>query len=160
MRVLVANGRIASIGPEATLKPPRGVEVLDGRGKYLIPGLWNMHVHLGSYESGKKALAAYLAQRVAAVRDMGSPLDDILKPRQDGHDGTILAPTLVVAGPILQGPLPFPMPMFASVLSEAEARAEVTTLKTWGVDFIKMQDAIPHDLFLAVADQARKEHIS
>jgi hypothetical protein len=119
-----------------------------------------MHVHLGSYESGKKALAACLAQDVTGVREMGSPLDDILKLRQDGHDGTILAPTLVVAGPIIQGPLPFPMPMFVSVPSEAEAGAEVTTLKTRGVDFIKIQDAIPHDLFLAVADQAGKEDIS
>ncbi len=90
---------------------------------------------------------------------MASPLEDILKLRQDSADGKILAPTLVAAGPIIQGPLPFQMPMFVSVQTEAEARAEVTTLKTRGVDFIKIQDAIPHDLYLAVADQARKEHL-
>jgi imidazolonepropionase-like amidohydrolase len=157
--ILITDGRIASIGSEKALKPPDGIEILDGRGKFLIPGLWNMHVHLGSYETGKKALIAYLAQGVTGVRDMASPLEDILKLRQDSADGKILAPTLVAAGPMIQGPLPFQMPMFVSVQTEAEARAEVTTLKTRGVDFIKIQDAIPHDLYLAVADQARKEHL-
>ena len=159
MSVLISGGHITSIGPNAKMKPPKGIEVLDGHGKYLIPGLWNMHVHLGSYEAGKRFLSAYLAEGVTGVRDMGSPLDDILKLRQESLDGTIIAPTLVVAGPIIQGPLPFQMPVFVSVRNEAVAREQVKTLKTRGTDFIKVQDAIPYDLYLAVADEARRDHI-
>jgi len=66
---------------------------------------------------------------------------------------------LIVAGPMIQGPLPFQMPVFVSVRNEAAARGEVKTLKTRGVDFIKVQDAIPYDLYLAVAGGARREHI-
>src|SRR5215471_21650129 len=77
MSLLVSNGRIAAIGRAARMKAPAAAEIIDGHGKYLMPGLWNMHVHLGSYSDGKRALAAFLAEGVTGVRDMGSPLDDI-----------------------------------------------------------------------------------
>lgn len=157
--VLISNGRIAAIGPVARVKAPQNAEILDGRGKYLIPGLWNMHVHLGAYADGKRALAAFLAQGVTGLRDMGSPLDDILRLRQETNDGTILGPTMVVSGPLIQGPLPFQMPVFISVKDVAAARETVDMLHRRGVDFIKVQDAIPHDIYVAVATQARIDQI-
>jgi imidazolonepropionase-like amidohydrolase len=78
MSLLISNGHIAAIGPASRVKAPANAEILDGRGKYLIPGLWNMHVHLGAYANGKRALSAFLAEGVTGLRDMGSPLDDIL----------------------------------------------------------------------------------
>src|SRR5712692_4167028 len=104
MSVVISNGRITTIG--LNVKSPPNPIVLDGTGKYLIPGLWNMHAHLGAYADASRALSNYLAQGVTGIRDMGSPLDDILRLRRDTDDGTILAPHLVVAGPIVQGPLP------------------------------------------------------
>lgn len=157
--LLIANGRITSIGPSARLKAPANAEILDGRGKYLILGLWNMHVHLGSYTDGKRAVSAFLAQGVTGLRDMGSPLDDILRLRQETNDGTILGPRMVVSGPIIQGPLPFQMPLFISVKDVSAARATVDMLYGRSVDFIKVQDAIPHDIYVAVAKQARLDHI-
>jgi imidazolonepropionase-like amidohydrolase len=159
MSVLISSGRIAAIRPAAQMKAPANAEILDGRGKYLIPGLWNMHVHLGAYEDGKRALAAFLAEGITGVRDMGSPLDDILRLRQETNDGTIPGPRMAVAGPIIQGPLPFQMPVFISVKDVTEARATVDMLHRRGVDFIKVQDAIPHDIYVAVATQARLDHI-
>jgi imidazolonepropionase-like amidohydrolase len=159
MSVLISNGFIVAIGPASKIKATQDTEVLDGHGKYLIPGLWNMHVHLRAYADGKRNLSAFLDQGVVGVRDMGSPLEDILRLRQETNDGTILGPRMMVAGPIIQGPLPFQMPVFLSVKDPAEGRQTVQMLKNRGVDFIKVQDAIPHDIYVAIADQARLEHI-
>src|SRR5260370_1510111 len=114
MSILISNGRIQSIRSVSKLKEPEDVSILDGRGKYLIPGLWNMHVHLGGYSDGKRAVADFLAEGVTGVRDMGSPLDDILRLRKETADSTIIGPELVVAGPLIQGPLPFLRPVFVS----------------------------------------------
>jgi hypothetical protein len=118
-----------------------------------------MHVHLGAYADGKRDLAAFLAQGVTGLRDMGSPLDDILRLRQGTNDGTILGPRMVVSGPIVQGPLPFQMPVFISVKDVADAQVTVDMLHRRGVDFIKVQDAIPHEIYVAVAKQARIDQI-
>src|SRR6266478_2595749 len=139
MSLLISDGHIADIGPAARVKAPANAEILDGRGKYLIPGLWNMHVHLGAYADGKRALSAFLAEGITSVRDMGSPLDDILRLRQETNDGTILGPRMAVAGPLMQGPLPFQMPVFISVKDASAARSTVNMLQRRGVDFIKVQ---------------------
>jgi hypothetical protein len=159
MSLVVVDGRIAAIGPATRVRVPANADILDGSGKYLIPGLWNMHVHLGAYADGKAVMSTLLAQGITGVRDMGSPLDDILRLRQETSDGTIPGPRMVVAGPLVQGPLPFQMPVFISVKDAAAARATVDMLQKRGVDFIKVQDAIPHDIYFAVADQARIDHI-
>src|SRR5207245_8395855 len=70
MSVLISDGRIAVIGPATRVKANANAEVLEGRGKYLIPGLWNMHVHLGAYADGKAALPKLLAQGITGARDM------------------------------------------------------------------------------------------
>jgi hypothetical protein len=159
MSILISNRHIQTIRSTSDLKPPANALIVEGHGKYLIPGLWNMHAHLGSYEDGKRALAQYLGEGVTGIRDMGSPLDDILRLRRETDDGTTLGPHLVVAGPIVQGPLPFQMPVFISVKDIPEARQTVQMLKTKGVDFIKVQDAMPHDIYVAVAGEARDSHI-
>jgi imidazolonepropionase-like amidohydrolase len=159
MSLLIADGRIQSIRRLSKLKGPVGAVIIDGRGKYLIPGLWNMHVHLGSYADGSRALSDFLAEGVTGVRDMGSPLDDIVRLRKDTADSTIIGPELVIAGPIIQGPLPFQMPVFISVNDPLAARQAVDMLHARGVDFIKVQDAIPHDIYMAVAQEARKDGI-
>jgi imidazolonepropionase-like amidohydrolase len=160
MSVLIANGRIQSMLPASKFKEPAEAVVIDGRGKFLIPGLWNMHVHLGSYADGGHALTDFLAQGVTGVRDMGSPLDDILRLRKDTADATIVGPELVVAGPIIQGPLPFEMPVFISAKDASAARQAVDLLRARGVDFVKVQDAIPHDVYVAVAEEAHKDGLS
>jgi hypothetical protein len=159
MAVLISDGRIVALGLASAVKVPANAEVVDAHGQYLIPGLWNMHIHLGSYPDGKLALSAYLAQGVTGLRDMGSPLDDVLQLRKETDEGTILGPHLVVAGPIVQGPLPFKMPLFLSVKDSTEARRTIDMLRARGVDFIKVQDAMPHDIYAAVADEAHHEHI-
>jgi len=92
MAVLISDGRIAALGPVAAVMAPANADVVDAHGKYLIPGLWNMHVHLGAYTDGKLAISAYLAQGITGLRDMGSPLEDVLQLRKETDEGTILGP--------------------------------------------------------------------
>jgi imidazolonepropionase-like amidohydrolase len=157
MSILIIDGQIRGIARSSRLRIPENAQVLDAQGKYLIPGLWNMHVHLGSYADGKRSFADYLAEGVTGVRDMGSPLEDILRLRKETAQGAIVGPELVVVGPIVQGPLPFQMPVFISVKDPSAARQTVDMLRSSGVEFIKIQDAIPHDIYLAVAEQSRKD---
>jgi Amidohydrolase family len=159
MSVLISGERITAIAPATQVKAPPNVQIIDSHNRYLIPGLWNMHVHLGTYSDSKIALSKLLAQGITGVRDMGSPLDDILRLRQEANAGSILGPRMVAAGPIIQGPLPFQMPVFISVKDTAAARDTVNILQRRGVDFIKVQDAIPRDIYEAVASQSRIDHI-
>ncbi|MBI3490563.1 MAG: amidohydrolase family protein [Acidobacteria bacterium] len=116
-----------------------------------------MHVHLGGYDSGKKTFGQLLASGIVGVRDMASPVEEILRLRTETRNGTLLGPAMVVAGPILQGPLPFTVPaLVRSVADGAEARRTVDNLKAQGVDFIKVGDTLPHDVYFAIADESRR----
>lgn len=159
MSLVVVDGRIIALGRTRTVRVPKGAEVIDARGKFLIPGLWDMHIHSGGYEIGKKYLPGLIANGITGVRDMGTPLDEILRLRKEVDGGMIPGPRMAIAGPLVQGPLPFTMPVFISVTSEAEAKQTVVSLKERGVDFIKVQDALPRDLYLAMAAEAKRQKI-
>lgn len=156
---MIAEGRISAVGPASQVNIPKDAQVVSAEGKFLTPGLWNMHLHAGSYEDAKKALPGLLAKGITGVRDMGAPLDDVVRLRGETGNGILLGPRLVVSGPLLQGPLPFQMPLLLSVNSKVEARQTVSRLKARGVDFVKVQDTLPRDLYLAIADQAKREHL-
>src|SRR3954465_7469463 len=81
--VLMTGDRITAVGRTGKVGIPAGTSVIDLAGKFVIPGLWDMHVHLGSYEDGKKTLARLAEYGITGVRDMASPLDDILRLRRD-----------------------------------------------------------------------------
>ena len=75
MSVVIEAGRIAAIGPAARTPVPAGADVFDGRGKYVIPGLWDMHVHL-SWTTGS-AIPVLIANGVTGVRDLGGTLGQL-----------------------------------------------------------------------------------
>ncbi|MBI3650754.1 MAG: amidohydrolase family protein [Acidobacteria bacterium] len=156
MTVIIAGDRIAALGKTGKVSLPKRAEIIDATGKFLIPGLWDMHVHSGGYENGKKNFPLLLASGITGVRDMGTPLEEILNLRAEIAEGKILAPRLIAAGPLVQGPLPFQNPIFISVNNQAEARQTVAFLKKRGVDFIKVQDAITRDLYFALADESKR----
>ena len=115
-----------------------------------------MHVHLSGLDAGTRAGPAFIANGVTGVRDMGSPLDEILTLRHRWRNASPSGPRLVAAGPILQGALPFELPLIRSVGNPAEARAAVDDLHRAGVDFIKVGDTVPPDAYRALADHARR----
>ncbi|MGH7637981.1 MAG: amidohydrolase family protein [Gemmatimonadaceae bacterium] len=150
MRVRVSGARITSIERDPGGQSPAGIATVDGRGKFLMPGLTDMHVH--QLTSAAQHLL-HVATGVTTVRDMvGFPW--LLQWRdRTARDGW-LAPTMYVAGPIIGAAR---MGMYAHVVgSEVEARRAVQEHHAAGYDFIKVHNALPRPLFLAVTDEARK----
>lgn len=157
--VLIRGRHIIRIGSSLRVHPPAGATIIDGSGRYLIPGLWNMHLHAGNYAKARSALPTLLSQGVTGVRDMGAPPADIVRLRDEIELGALAGPRLVVAGPLVQGYLPFDSPMMTKIDRPFGANSAITRLKRARVDFIKIHDAIPEAVYRAVAAAARGEHI-
>jgi imidazolonepropionase-like amidohydrolase len=115
-----------------------------------------MHVHIGGYEEGTKLLPRLVAYGITGVRDMASPLDDILRLRRESADGTLLGPQIVAAGPILQRPLPFRTPPLVRTVTDADAKQVVDDLQAKGVDFIKVGDTLTRDAYFGIASEAKR----
>src|SRR5688572_1944585 len=95
--VTIRDGIIASV--TAGGAPPAGARRVDGQGKYLIPGLWDMHAH--HQMTGEASLPLFVANGVTGTRDMGADLDVILPLRQRAASGRILGPRIIASGPML-----------------------------------------------------------
>jgi hypothetical protein len=150
---VVINGRtITAVTPGGA--PPAGAQTVDGLGKFLIPGLWDMHAHVQG--SGEPWLQLYAANGVTGIRDMGADLDFILAMREATASGRVLGPEVIAAGPILDDP-PADWPLRLRVRNEAEGRAAVQLLKRRGVDLIKVHNYTPRDAFFGIADEARRQ---
>src|ERR1051325_3052546 len=128
---------------------------IDGRGKFLIPALWDMHVHL----PGEAALAELLRWGVCGVRDMGNELPDLVALRRRVESRQLAGPRLIVCGPQLAGPPHTPTASRRIVGNAAEAEGAVRELEAQGVDFIKVWEGIPRDAFFAIARAARAERL-
>jgi len=152
--VVVDGTTIASVTPNG--KAPSNALVVNGDGKFLIPGLWDMHAHTEG--SGEAWLPLYVANGVTGIRDMGSALDYILRLRDATASGRLLGPRMFVAGPILDD-APGDWPFRMRVKTADEGRAAVRLLKQRGVDLIKVHDHTPPPVFYAVADEAQRQHL-
>jgi len=149
MTVVVQDGRIVSVGNNSPA--PRGAEIVDGRNRFLIPGLWDMHVHL-SYARAS-ALPAFVANGVIGVRDMGSDLGEIDRWRGQIDEKALVGPVIVRAGPMLNG---MEFNRYQLVVADAaEGRAAVRTLHKVGVDFIKLHRRTSREAYFGIAEEAR-----
>jgi imidazolonepropionase-like amidohydrolase len=156
LTVLIEGNQISAIGKTGAVRVPADAQRVDGRAKFLIPGLWDMHVHLGAYDGAAKALPRFVAYGITGVRDMASPVDDIVRLRRDSAGGTLLGPQILAAGPILQRPLPFRLPPFVRTVTDADARSAVDELHENGVDFIKVGDTLTRNAYFAIAEQSTR----
>jgi imidazolonepropionase-like amidohydrolase len=160
--VRIDGERIADVSPAASARIPAGARIVDGSGRFLMPGLWDMHIHsfFGDWVPGGRevTLPLLLAHGVTGARDMGSDLDPILTARADVAEGRLLGPRLVVAGPMLDGPKS-PFPASIKLSTPDEGRRAVAMLQERGVDFIKIQSYVPRDVYFAVADECRRRRI-
>ena len=159
MTVIVVGRRIASIGKSATAAIPANARVVAGQGKYLIPGLWDMHVHeiFGDWlpEDEKITPLLFVANGITGVRDMGGDLEPLKKWRARAASGDMIAPRMVISGPMLDGREPR-FPSSIPVIDAASGRRAVDDLAKAGADFIKIQSLIPRDGYFAAADEAKK----
>ena len=159
--VAIRGGRIASITATGAGPEPAGQRI-DGSGKFLIPGLWDMHVHLafGDWFPGARdiVLPLFIANGVTGVRDMGSDLAPVLEWRRAIGAGTLTGPRIVTSGPMLDGPKPR-FPASIAITTPEDGRRAVRDLQKQGADFIKFQSLIPRDAVFAIADEAKKRGI-
>lgn len=149
--VLTQGNRITAIGPNVAI--PRGTSRLSGKGKFLIPGLWDMHTH--HQGTGAECLDLFVAKGVVGTRDMGGDADFILPLRERVNSGSLFGPEIVAAGPIVDD-APASFPYRIRVRNEQEAVKAVHDLKGLGVDFIKVHDHTPREVFFAIAAEAPK----
>lgn len=152
--VVITNGTITAVARNGSL--PRGAQRVDGRGKFLIPGLWDMHAHIEGSEKGW--LPLYVANGVAGIRDMGADLDFILEMRDATATGRTMGPRIIAAGPILDD-APGDWPFRMRVRNADDARTAVRLLKNRGVDLVKVHNNTPRDAFFAIVDEARQQHL-
>jgi len=161
--VIVRDGKIEEVGNSRGGMGGKlsGVHV-DGSGKFLIPGLWDMHVHMvfgDWFPRGKDVtLPLFIANGVTGVRDMGGEVEVLQQWRKEINAGTLIGPRMVISGPMLDGPQPR-FPSSLAITTPDDGRRAVDDLKQRGVDFIKLQSLIPREAVFAVAEEARKQGI-
>jgi imidazolonepropionase-like amidohydrolase len=154
MTVTIADGRISDLQPSGTAVPPSSARVIDATNKFLIPGLWDMHVHW--YDT--HLLGLFLANGVTGIRVMwGMPLH--LEWRANVNAGTSAGPRVFAASAIFDGPNPV-WPQSTVVSNAAEAKAAVATAKQAGYDFIKVYNRLPRDAYFAIADESARQGLS
>jgi imidazolonepropionase-like amidohydrolase len=130
--------------------------VIDGRGKFLIPGLWDMHVHT-TMPGGRDVLKLYIANGVTGVRDMASNWPEISAWRAEIARGSLIGPRILTSGPYLEGgDVPIPHLL---VKTPADAAPAVDSLITLGVDFIKVHGQLTRESYFAIARAARARRI-
>jgi imidazolonepropionase-like amidohydrolase len=162
--VVVSATRIVQVFGPKQFGPPSGARVIDGSGKFLIPGLWDMHVHtaFGDWFPGGREiiLPLFIANGITGVRDMGGDASVLRESRSQIQAGKLIGPRMVYSGPMLDGYLPdgknLRFPSSIPVTSPGDARAAVDALVDQQVDFIKVQSLLSLNSYLAAADEAHK----
>lgn len=135
--VVIEAGRFSRVGPAAATPAPDGIATIDGRGKYLIPGLIDMHVHAQTPE--REHLPLFLAAGVTTVLDLGGQFVDLLAYRHAVERGEKLGPRLLFTGPMLEEDKAFAG--FAQMSREIDAariEAEIDALAGAGADAVKL----------------------
>jgi len=149
-RVVVHGDRVASVAAESRQPTPSNAEVVDGSGKTLLPGLWDMHAHLFPLNAFMDVAAG-----VTTVRDMGNSIDDLTSLRQHIMDGTQIGPRVVRAG-FIDGPGPFEGPIKVLAATPQEAVARVDRYADLGYVQIKIYSSVKPELVPIIADEAHK----
>jgi imidazolonepropionase-like amidohydrolase len=172
MTVVAKGDRITVVGPASKTRIPRRARVINARGKYLIPGLWDMHVHLS--EAGQWSLPLFIANGITSVRDMGTPLASIKQYREAMREGRITGPRIKAAGAMLTNPRVWDFiqknapPEIAAqegarrlrIETPDQARKAVNDLARAGADFIKLHWNNTRETYFALADEARRAGIT
>ncbi|HET6668610.1 MAG TPA: amidohydrolase family protein [Pyrinomonadaceae bacterium] len=164
MTVVISGNSITALGKTKSVRLPKGAQVVDATGKFLIPGLWDMHVHALYPGRPEFFFPLMIANGVTGVREMASAFSfaEINRIRNEIKTGKTLGPRFgAVPGKILEGPgIPgFSSPEFVIVSSAQQARETVRSYKQQGADFIKVYNLLPRDVYIAIADEAKRQRI-
>jgi cytosine/adenosine deaminase-related metal-dependent hydrolase len=149
MTVVVEGNRIASVSP-GTAVTPAG-EVIDARGKMLLPGLWDMHVHIGETDA-----MLQIAAGVTSARDLGNDPDSLLELKRKIENGEAVGPRLVLAG-LIDGRGPYQGPTKMLVDTEEEGRTTIDWLASHGYEQLKIYSSIKPELVPFLARYAHEK---
>jgi hypothetical protein len=152
--VVISGDRISHVGDSSTPKPTQNAKIVDGSGKYLIPGLWDMHVHGTRFDN---TLPLYIANGVTGVREMFGP-PDANEFRAQLAAKHLIAPHIYMGSPIVDGKPPI-WPDSIAVANANEARKAVDEQKQRGADFIKVYSVLSREAYFAIIDEAKRENI-
>ena len=152
MTVVVEDGRITAVGESGGVGVPAAATVVDASGKYLIPGLWDMHAHLewGGWDTSE----LLVAHGITGARDLWGDLADIER-RSRPATGDTIAPRVVMAGAIVDG-APSMLPGTVSVTTPEQGRAVVDSLADGGAPFIKVYDALSPETYAAIVARSQE----
>jgi cytosine/adenosine deaminase-related metal-dependent hydrolase len=157
MTVVVTGDRITAVGPASRVRVPPAARIVNGAGRFLIPGLWDMHAHVD--DQGAWAFPLYVANGVTGLRDMGSHLDRLDEWRAADRRGDAL-PRVVAAGPIVTGAVDDPDPRLVRVADSVAAERAVDSLVARGVNFIKVHDWLTAPAYGGMIAAARRHGVA
>lgn len=155
MTVVIEGDRIRAIGKTKKVAIPRNARVIDATGKFLIPGLWDMHVHLIEKD---RFFPMSIANGVTGLRDMGATkeqFETLKQLRRQVDDGLLDGPHIFTPGPMLNGPLAKSVYTITAA-TDKEGREAVRWLKENGADFVKVHSYLPREAYFGIADESRK----
>jgi imidazolonepropionase-like amidohydrolase len=159
--VVIVGDRIVGIQAGGTARTPKQGRVLDGSGKFLMPGLWDFHVHVFSAPGEEDfALPLYILSGITGVRDAGAlrTLPEQQRVAAAIERGERIGPRLVLAGALIDGP-PGSWPGQMVAASADEGRQRVREAKAAGWGFIKSYSLLGEPTYLAIADEARRQRL-
>src|SRR5713101_5294622 len=175
LTVIISDGRIREIGSSTSARIPEGAQVVESRGKFLIPGLWDMHVHMFNQVSRRPPntwyLPLFVANGVMSIREMWTKPEDmeqVSEWREMQAEGGLLAPRIAAVGTLVDGPAGAETtnmaalqmgPTANSVSTPEEARQFVREVKAAGIDFVKTYSSLSREAYFAIADEAKKQAI-
>lgn len=138
--VVIEGNRIKAVGKDSEVKVPAGAERIDARGRALLPGLADMHVHMSEGEG-----AQHLAAGVTSVRDLANDTDTLLAMKRRADAGEEVGPRIFMSG-IIDGPGPFAGPTKVLVDTEAKAREAVDNYAKLGYQAVKIYSSVKPEL--------------
>jgi len=156
--VVIEGSRITAVGDAQRIRPPRGARVIDGEGKFLMPGLWDMHVHAMPMPHVPEL---FIANGVTGIRDMYDDPPKIRDLRKAIQEHRRIGPRVITSGKIVNGAFVKnrdPAPLMI-VHTPEEARCAVRLQIKNGVDFIKIYDGLSRSAFYAIADECKRDGI-
>jgi len=154
MTVVIKGQLIEALGKTGIFTVPQNARVVDATGKFLIPGLWDMHAHFQELGLGKSYLALFIANGVTGVRVMAGR-EEYHEWRQEISEGKLIGPRMVI-GSFVVGFMPENLHDLGNA---EEGRQLVRDLKKQGWPFVKLLNHILRDVYFAIADEAKKQGI-
>ena len=163
----ISNGRIFEMAPSGNLRSYQVSKKVDAGGKFLIPGMWDMHAHPDDPELWRMdikekhrdlLLPQFVLHGVTGIRDMAGSLAEVHRWRKLGHLGELIVPKIVACGPLLDGPDPM-WDGSLGINNSSRVIPIVDSLMLAGADFLKVYSLLPREIYFSLAEYATETNI-